>query len=868
MLIRTPGEIKEFLKRHQKQFSFPQAYFGDEANTFGPHGECAFFKDWDKSGLKSLIVATSRYQDFRGNQTLPLLYYMVNSSSKDVLAERAFVPESKIEYRLFRDFKIPMFGVESKHSAGEFDLIMTSVSYTPMWVNFILQLKMSGIPPLWSERREQGDVFPLTMAGGSMCYGNFGLVFPVVDVIFLGDAEDEEDGGLITVLDYFEEWKKLREGEDWRPLKEELLRDLSKTFDFLFCPRFYTPVYDKEKFIKWEVDGDFPPRRRRICKDLDKATYYKMPIPSYTDTTMGLGEVEIARGCRSMCMFCGIGWKYRPYRERSKDVMVKALSENKRYGGACSMAPIATEFAWYSQKRGLIKELCENHSRYVDPLSMRVDAFASDEDFDRLLSNTGMNQLALGVEAPSQRLRNRMGKGISEDDILKACEIAIRTGKFRKIKFFMISNIGETEEDFEEFFTMLHKVLMIKNFYKSNIRMKASWTPLIVEAAVPIQWMRPAIDIRRTKWKDISDRLRGMGIDFALGIKNNENFMWGQQALSLADTRLATAAVKTMEEIDIPCFSMLPSNFKSVLTKWMKVYESDWSHILREKDVDEPFLWDIVDRGVSKETLKKLWLQCKKGELDNKLVRFKEFMTGLPSEDRKVDLGNVVFSTEQEVSQTYLVEFLIDKEFQCVPNTYWKAAIHRAAYLSDFPIAVNQIAFLSDREGRNWYYGLDCIRFGVRKTGVSFNRMNRYLRGIQIVRWVPVSNAFGMWKDFVGCYDIHTDYSELKLKQFITAFEKKKDCLIRFKSTRYFSGEWRQRADVRKSFVKAEVVKEGGELLLRCYILEDIGIRFFLLGMFSIGDRYNTKTLLEWDIEKRGEFVKGSGGLLSAFRDD
>lgn len=311
MRILHPQQINEFLREHRHSLCTPQCYLGQEPNTF--------HKSWDKANLKILFAAPFPYEQSRGNQTIPLLYQMINEWRDDVICERAYFPNTLKEYRLFThpNHCIPIFGLESKHSMGEFDLVMTSLSYLPPWINFPLMLSMSGIPPFRKDRENSDEDYPLIMVGGLAMSGNFTTAYPVVDMIHLGDAKP----GLFPIL------------EDLLNSKE--LEYLQKEYSHIFCPQFYSPRYKDNHFVGWDIKSGCPDRLRVIrCKDLDKAPMLTKPIPSYSDATMGLGEIELSRECRAYCAYCGLGWKTRPYRERSVEKMVEGMKENKTNSGS------------------------------------------------------------------------------------------------------------------------------------------------------------------------------------------------------------------------------------------------------------------------------------------------------------------------------------------------------------------------------------------------------------------------------------------------------------------------------------------------------------------------------------------------------
>lgn len=831
MNIRSPEEIKEFLSRKKVDI-------GDLVHVYLGQEDGSFHKNWEKYKLKILFSMLWRYQDSRGNQTVPLIYQMLNEWKEDVLVERAHVPETEVHYKLFKDYQIPLFGLESKHSAGEYDIIMTSLSYVPVWWNFPLMLKLSGIPVLRKDRQDE-DNYPLIMVGGSSVYGNFGLVFPVVDIIYFGDAEEEKDGGILTLLDTIKELKK-KHGLT----NSEVLDAIQPNFPYVMCPTFYTPHYEKDRFTGWTSAPTRFPKHFvvRKCTNLNDAPKYTKPILSYTDNTMGLGEVEVSRGCRGMCSFCGIGWKYRPYRERSKETMVEAMVENKKNSGAVSLCPIATEFAYYSHKRGLINELSK-HSRYVDPLSMRIDAFASDEEFDVFLRKLNMNQLALGVEGVSQRLRNRLMKGISEEEILRACQIAIESG-YDRAKFFMIANLGETWEDFEEFLGLLKKVVDVKNRVKSKLKIRASWTPLFIEACTPLQWMRPTIDQPGLDFKRVYEELTKLGIELKYGSKRKPNFLYLSQGMHIADTRFAEAVVMASWESDKPFYLTLSDECFALLEKHMHKTGYSWEYMLREKGEDEEFLWDVVDRGVEKKTLLKLWKKIRSGEMDEKKVKI------VPSMD-KCELTKTL-SNEQEESDWFLVKYWISDRLDIVPNQYWFSHIHRAANLSGFPMAVNRLHFFSNRDNGNWYSGVDFFGIGIKRKWSDFelSSFREYLNPMLLLDFRLLPSRKKIWSSLVSSYRVVTDITPAEWDVYKDVFDEAEKVPVKNRETRYFSGAWMNKLNLKDLYVDVKVHPlDAPKVILDICLSHEIGIRYALSGLLP---HVSYKRIRSYPIVKTG----------------
>ena len=605
-------------------------------------------------------------------------------------------------------------------------------------------------------------------------------------------------------------------------------------------PSPISSFYEEEKFVGWTplIKLDLPLKLIRQ-DNLDDAPALVRPMPSYTDTTMGLGEIEVSRGCRGMCAFCGIGWKYRPYRERSRANMFKLMQENRLNSGATTYCPIATEFAYYSEKQGLINDLM-SVAHGVDPLSMRVDAFIDDPDFDAQLADRGMNQVALGVEAPSQRLRNRLMKGITEKQILRACEIGLEKG-FKRLKFFMISNIDEEWEDFEEFFALLRKVREMEVSYKQRVRtgwdiqIVASWTPWFIEPCTPMQWKKPTSE-QRKDWKRVDEILRGeLKCKFKLGIKNAEDFLWTMQGMHLGDTRFAESLVAATLSLKRPFYVSFTKKMKSQLTKEFITTGYSWDYVMRERGAEEEFPWDIVSRNVSKKVLRSLYDKIVSGEKDDVVTEVK-----VPV-DRGKRTDYEGEHTERTKNHWWLVGYDVTEQLEVVPNTHIKALVHRAAFQTGFPLSVNSVKFFSDRDVRNWYGGRDFFVYGtpsyrLPETVGDFLRETTLSCGDAIHLGATTPFRY-KWRNFASEYEIILGVPVGELQQYLYRYNMATSVLVATPSTRYFSGSFsKKKMDIKEEdvFVSFGEVTEGdiptvSKMSVR--LGHEVGIRYFLQGL-------------------------------------
>jgi len=471
-----------------------------------------------------------------------------------------------------------------------------------------------------------------------------------------------------------------------------------------------------------------------------------------------------------------------------------------------------------------------------------------------------MNQLALGVEGVSQRLRNRLLKGITEEEILRACRIAIDTKGFRKIKFFMLANIDEDWKDYEEFFSLLDKVVQYRNLQKSKIQIKVSWTPIFIEPCTPLQWKKPTLD-QRQPWMEISEHLDRFNIKDEEGKvikrivrypqggggKFEENFLWVMQGMHLVDTRFAEAVVRAAEELNRPFYASYCRTMKDTVTKWMKKTDFSWGFIMRERNSNEIFPWDIVDRGVPKSSLLKMYLGIKSGHYDNREIRIKP------------KIGTGVLDAPKNDEQSYVrwhrVIYRVPGDYQMVPNSHFKAVFHRSAYLHDFPLSVNQMVFLSDRDNKNWYEGYDYF-FMATQREISDHEFQSLccetLPSMKLVRYTELEAKKPRLKNVISEYRVETGvWNRDTLHAYYNKFVNASEVIVLQRVTRYYSGKRKTEIDLKKVFFWDIHVEDYGVLKIK--LSHDVDIRVFLKGFFS--DK-SFRKILSFSVEKVGLWEK------------
>lgn len=754
-LVRmTPKMIQDWFVGHSHRMDRPESFYGDEVNSYREDREGVFHKVWDEAQLRVLYAAPWPYSEFAGNMTFPLLNMLTNEYSRSdgarpFYSERSHHPCSAKDLLTFTKFGVPIFGLETRHVPADFDIVAFSLGFSPFSANIVKQLRMAGIPVRWRERESMEEPYPLVIGGGSTS-ASPEIWAPIADFVFVGEAEDEPDHpGLMAVYEDILGAKE--DGSFWTSLgREELLHSLAVKYDFLYVPKFFEPRYNASMDLTgWSYKYDDIPKRVRwrSVRNLDAVPATTKPLIPYVDPTMGLGEIEISRGCSSgVCTFCAVGFRYRPYRERSVEYMVEAMRENIRNSGADQAYPTAFEFSGYTRKKELTRRFLTEVTDSMDTQSQRIDSMAADPNFVMLAGEGSMKNLCVGIEGNSERIRTYVNKGAPEETILKACENAMRAG-FKTLKLYMIANLPvETEEDTLQIVDLCAKITALRDSMGAKAVIKVSWTPLLVEAWTPLQWSRCTVGEKGLK--SIANPLRELGITFMLHQNKTElNYLFSVQVQHICDRIAAEALVDSYIELDADFYGSANRKLLVTLERNLRRYGVDgYKHYFREKPKDFVFPWDIIDIGVTKEYLwgvkrateealrvideeggdprgprgdgfvvDKCASRCTDcGVCDAALKRQVRQGYAAAAFDADVDLATINLLDHSSVLQKVRVKVFIDSQHRYPGADYWTALLRRAATMTDVPLTKRTIHFASEQlRWKNWVGGVDYVEFGM-----------------------------------------------------------------------------------------------------------------------------------------------------------
>jgi|LSQX01.1.fsa_nt_gb radical SAM family uncharacterized protein len=540
------------------------------------------------------------YEIGMSNLALVILYHLLNEIPY-VYCERAFSPWKDMD-AIMRDRNIPLSSLETRTPLSEFDVVGFSLQYEMCYTNVLQMLDLSGIPFFSSDRKEDD---PIVIAGGPVVY-NAEPVADFFDMIVIGEAEDV----LSEMMELIRDYKRSR--NTVTPMSRRELLLLSAAVPGVYVPSLYDVTYREDGTVEAvrPTDPAAPERiGKRIVDNLDTAYFPTDPIVPHTRIVHDRSYLELFRGCGHGCRFCQAGFLYRPVRERSAETLIDqalALEKNTGYDELGMLSLSTGDYSGLKKlAEALVEPLGERHTSLSLP-SLRVDSFSI--GLMEKVSDTRKTGLTFAPEAGTQRLRDVINKGISEEDILSALELAFEGGWTRVKLYFMLGLPTETMEDVMGIAEMARK---IERLYfdvtartgqrKRKLEIIVSTSMFIPKPFTPFQWEKQ--DTREMlieKQKALAERMRSRNIKYSW--HDPDTSVW-ETVMSRGDRRLAPVLADGYRSGLF--FDAWDDCFR--LGQWLEVLAAHglnlpfYSH--RERGDDEVFPWDHIDPGVNKSYL-------------------------------------------------------------------------------------------------------------------------------------------------------------------------------------------------------------------------------------------------------------------------
>ena len=571
----------------------PARYIGGEVNMV--------VKDPAQVDVRFAMCFPDVYDIGMSHLGIQILYDMLNKMP-DVYCERVYSPWTDLD-AIMREKHIPLFAIESQDPVKDFDILGITLQYEMCYTNILQVLDLSGIPLHGSDRTWDDPI----VIGGGPCTYNPEPIAEFFDLFYLGEGETVYR----ELIDIYKDSRK--NGES----REAFLKRAAGV-PGLYVPALYEPEEPEDGPCQAgrPVCPEAPEKVvKQLVLDMTGSVYPEKPLVPFIKVTQDRVVLEIMRGCIRGCRFCQAGMIYRPVREKNverlKDLAYKMLKNT----GHEEISLSSLSSSDYRSLEELVRFLIEEfHGKGVNVSlpSLRIDAFSL--DVMSKVQDVKKSSLTFAPEAGSQRLRDVINKGLTEEEILQGAADAFKGGWNRVKLYFMLGLPTETVEDMEGIALLAEKIAeeyyeIPKDQRNGKVQVVASTSFFVPKPFTPFQWARMStkeefLDKARVVNRKMKEMLNHKSLKYNW---HEADVTVLEGVLARGDRRVAAVIEEAYRSGAL--YDAWSESFRNDI--WMKAFEDCGVDIgfytTRERSLDELFPWDFIDTGVSKEFLKREW---------------------------------------------------------------------------------------------------------------------------------------------------------------------------------------------------------------------------------------------------------------------